>query len=163
MSLSHKSQVGPSGGLPLPHAPLPSLETQFVLSPLPHPSLASLLLPGSMASVCGGCLALLDAGVPLVSSVAGVAMGLILKTAEVGGTGEPVVLTDILGSEDALGDMDFKVCPAAEALACFLIQTTIPRLLFVSRRVKSCLVCLSIHGCALQVKRSGPIALEDLL
>eukprot|EP00850_Spirogloea_muscicola_P014488 SM000104S09358 [mRNA] locus=s104:294786:298459:+ [translate_table: standard] len=61
----------------------------------------------SMASVCGGCLALLDAGVPLRGAVAGIAMGLILDTSELGGDGEPVILSDILGSEDALGDMDF--------------------------------------------------------
>ena len=63
----------------------------------------------SMASVCGGCLAMLDAGVPLKGSVAGVAMGLILNTKDCGGDGEPIILSDILGSEDALGDMDFKV------------------------------------------------------
>ncbi|KAG0595170.1 hypothetical protein M758_UG145500 [Ceratodon purpureus] len=63
----------------------------------------------SMASVCGGCLAMLDAGVPLKESVAGIAMGLILNTKECGGDGEPLILSDILGSEDALGDMDFKV------------------------------------------------------
>ena len=58
----------------------------------------------SMASVCGGCLALLDAGVPLTTSVAGVAMGVLLDDVD-----DPVVLTDILGIEDALGGMDFKV------------------------------------------------------
>ena len=62
----------------------------------------------SMASVCGGCLAMEDAGVPLKRRVAGVAMGLILDTSDCGGDGEPLILTDILGSEDALGDMDFK-------------------------------------------------------
>ncbi|WP_457630122.1 polyribonucleotide nucleotidyltransferase [Oceanithermus sp.] len=58
----------------------------------------------SMATVCAGCLALMDAGVPVKKPVAGIAMGLV-KPEE----GEPVVLTDILGMEDALGDMDFKV------------------------------------------------------
>src|SRR5688572_4313491 len=58
----------------------------------------------SMASVCGGALSLMDAGVPLKAPVAGVAMGLI-KEGE-----DYAVLTDILGDEDALGDMDFKVC-----------------------------------------------------
>jgi polyribonucleotide nucleotidyltransferase len=58
----------------------------------------------SMASVCGGSLALMDAGVPIKSPVAGVAMGLIKEGPEY------AVLTDILGDEDALGDMDFKVC-----------------------------------------------------
>ncbi|MER3556172.1 MAG: polyribonucleotide nucleotidyltransferase [Meiothermus sp.] len=57
----------------------------------------------SMATTCAGCLALLDAGVPLKKPVAGVAMGLV-KEGE-----QAVVLTDILGLEDALGDMDFKV------------------------------------------------------
>ncbi len=58
----------------------------------------------SMASVCGGSLAMMDAGVPLKAPVAGVAMGLILED-----DGKWAVLTDILGDEDHLGDMDFKV------------------------------------------------------
>ncbi len=58
----------------------------------------------SMASVCGGSLSMMDAGVPLKAPVAGVAMGLILED-----DGEYAVLTDILGDEDHLGDMDFKV------------------------------------------------------
>ena len=57
----------------------------------------------SMASVCGGCLSLLDAGAPLKAHVAGIAMGLIKEG------GRFAVLTDILGDEDHLGDMDFKV------------------------------------------------------
>ncbi len=57
----------------------------------------------SMASVCGGCLALMDAGVPMKAPVAGIAMGLIKEGNRV------AVLTDILGDEDHLGDMDFKV------------------------------------------------------
>ncbi|WP_316015939.1 polyribonucleotide nucleotidyltransferase [Roseobacter sp. HKCCA0434] len=58
----------------------------------------------SMASVCGGSLSMMDAGVPLKSAVAGVAMGLVLED-----DGDYAVLTDILGDEDHLGDMDFKV------------------------------------------------------
>ncbi len=58
----------------------------------------------SMASVCGGSLSMMDAGVPLKAPVAGVAMGLILED-----DGSYAVLTDILGDEDHLGDMDFKV------------------------------------------------------
>ncbi len=58
----------------------------------------------SMASVCGGSLSMMDAGVPLKAPVAGVAMGLILED-----DGDYAVLTDILGDEDHLGDMDFKV------------------------------------------------------
>ncbi len=57
----------------------------------------------SMASVCGGCLALMDAGVPMKAHVAGIAMGLIKEANRF------AVLTDILGDEDHLGDMDFKV------------------------------------------------------
>ncbi len=57
----------------------------------------------SMATVCGGCLALMDAGVPIKTHVAGVAMGLILEGNKF------AILTDILGDEDHLGDMDFKV------------------------------------------------------
>ncbi len=58
----------------------------------------------SMASVCGGSLALMEAGVPTVEPVAGIAMGLVKEESAV------AVLTDILGDEDHLGDMDFKVC-----------------------------------------------------
>jgi polyribonucleotide nucleotidyltransferase len=58
----------------------------------------------SMAAVCGGCLSLMDAGVPIKSPVAGIAMGLISDGDRV------AVLSDILGDEDHLGDMDFKVC-----------------------------------------------------
>ncbi|MAE91918.1 polyribonucleotide nucleotidyltransferase [Salipiger bermudensis] len=58
----------------------------------------------SMASVCGGSLSMMDAGVPLKAPVAGVAMGLVLED-----DGEYAILTDILGDEDHLGDMDFKV------------------------------------------------------
>ncbi|MCK4713753.1 MAG: polyribonucleotide nucleotidyltransferase, partial [Marinosulfonomonas sp.] len=58
----------------------------------------------SMASVCGGSLSMMDAGVPLKAPVAGVAMGLIMED-----SGKYAILTDILGDEDHLGDMDFKV------------------------------------------------------
>jgi polyribonucleotide nucleotidyltransferase len=57
----------------------------------------------SMASVCGGCLALMDAGIPVKDSVAGIAMGLIYED------GKYQILSDIMGLEDHLGDMDFKV------------------------------------------------------
>lgn len=67
----------------------------------------------SMASVCGGCLALMDAGVPIARPVAGIAMGLILE-ADIS-----VILSDILGVEDALGDMDFKVAGDADGITAF--------------------------------------------
>jgi len=65
----------------------------------------------SMATVCGGSLALMDAGVPIKSPVSGVAMGLIKEGDKV------AVLTDILGDEDHLGDMDFKVVGTAQGIA----------------------------------------------
>ncbi len=65
----------------------------------------------SMASVCGGSLSMMDAGVPLKTSVAGVAMGLVLEE-----DGEYAILSDILGDEDHLGDMDFKVAGTAEGI-----------------------------------------------
>ena len=64
----------------------------------------------SMAAVCGGCLSLMDAGVPISAPVAGVAMGLIKEGDNF------IVLTDILGDEDALGDMDFKIAGTAEGV-----------------------------------------------
>lgn len=68
----------------------------------------------SMASVCGGCLSMMDAGVPVSRPIAGVAMGLVL-----GQEGEYQVLTDILGIEDALGDMDFKVAGDEDSITAF--------------------------------------------
>ena len=66
----------------------------------------------SMASVCGGALALMDAGVPLTRPVAGIAMGLILDEAN----GRHAVLSDIAGAEDHYGDMDFKVAGTSEGI-----------------------------------------------
>ena len=68
----------------------------------------------SMASVCGGCLALMDAGVKIAKPVAGVAMGLI--TDEIRPNDRYAILTDILGDEDHLGDMDFKVTGTADGI-----------------------------------------------
>lgn len=65
----------------------------------------------SMASVCGGSLALMDAGVPTKSAVAGIAMGLIKEGDQV------IILTDILGDEDHFGDMDFKVAGTATGIS----------------------------------------------
>lgn len=73
----------------------------------------------SMATVCGCCLAMLDAGVPLKKLVAGVAMGLILGEKE---DDSPVILTDILGLEDALGTMDFKVAGDEDGITTFQLD-----------------------------------------
>ncbi len=66
----------------------------------------------SMATVCAGCLALMDAGVPISKPVSGIAMGLIADSK----TGKWAVLSDILGDEDHLGDMDFKVCGTPDGI-----------------------------------------------
>jgi polyribonucleotide nucleotidyltransferase len=73
----------------------------------------------SMATVCGGTLALMDAGVPIKSPVAGIAMGLIKEDEQV------VILTDILGLEDHLGDMDFKVTGTEKGITAFQLDTKI--------------------------------------
>lgn len=73
----------------------------------------------SMASVCGGCLSLLSAGVPLKAHVAGIAMGLILEGNKF------AVLTDILGDEDHLGDMDFKVAGTTEGITALQMDIKI--------------------------------------
>jgi len=73
----------------------------------------------SMASVCGGCLALMDAGVPMQSHVAGIAMGLIKDGSKF------AVLTDILGDEDHLGDMDFKVAGTANGITALQMDIKI--------------------------------------
>jgi polyribonucleotide nucleotidyltransferase len=73
----------------------------------------------SMASVCGASLALMDAGVPLKASVAGIAMGLVKEGEEF------VVLSDILGDEDHLGDMDFKVAGTTEGITALQMDIKI--------------------------------------
>ncbi|MCL6755814.1 MAG: polyribonucleotide nucleotidyltransferase [Candidatus Rhabdochlamydia oedothoracis] len=70
----------------------------------------------SMASVCGGCLALMDAGVPIKRPIAGIAMGLILEDTRF------AILSDILGLEDALGDMDFKIAGDMEGITAFQLD-----------------------------------------
>jgi polyribonucleotide nucleotidyltransferase len=74
----------------------------------------------SMASVCGGSLALMDAGVPLKKPVSGIAMGLILERDGF------AVLSDILGDEDHLGDMDFKVAGTADGITSLQMDIKIP-------------------------------------
>ena len=73
----------------------------------------------SMASVCGGSLSLMDAGVPVSAAVAGIAMGLIKEG------DDACVLSDILGAEDHLGDMDFKVCGTREGITAFQMDCKI--------------------------------------
>jgi len=73
----------------------------------------------SMASVCGGCLSLMDAGVPMKAHVAGIAMGLIKEDSRF------AVLTDILGDEDHLGDMDFKVAGTTNGITALQMDIKI--------------------------------------
>ncbi len=73
----------------------------------------------SMATVCGGSLALMDAGVPIKEPVAGIAMGLIKESDKV------MVISDILGLEDHLGDMDFKVCGTAQGVTALQMDIKI--------------------------------------
>jgi polyribonucleotide nucleotidyltransferase len=73
----------------------------------------------SMASVCGGCLSMMDAGVPLKAHVAGIAMGLIKEDNRF------AVLTDILGDEDHLGDMDFKVAGTTDGVTALQMDIKI--------------------------------------
>jgi polyribonucleotide nucleotidyltransferase len=73
----------------------------------------------SMATVCAGSLALMDAGVPITKSVAGIAMGLVKEGDEV------AIITDILGNEDHLGDMDFKVAGTRDGITAFQMDIKI--------------------------------------
>ncbi len=91
----------------------------------------------SMATVCSGVLALMDAGVPIKAPVAGIAMGLIKEG------GKTVILTDILGLEDHLGDMDFKVTGTEGGITAFQMD------------VKTCDIGSEVMGKALEQARHG--------
>jgi polyribonucleotide nucleotidyltransferase len=80
----------------------------------------------SMASVCGGVLALLDAGVPLKRPVAGISAGLVTEQADDGSILRYTLLTDIIGSEDHFGDMDFKLCGTTEGVTGFQLDLKLP-------------------------------------
>jgi len=111
-SVGEVGRVGPPGRREVGHGKLAWRALQAVLpAPTDFPYTIRVVSEitesngsSSMASVCGGSLSMMDAGVPLKAPVAGVAMGLILEE-----DGSYAVLTDILGDEDHLGDMDFKV------------------------------------------------------
>ena len=76
----------------------------------------------SMASVCGGCLALMDAGVPIKNPVAGIAMGMLLNDKEGVSDENALIISDILGTEDALGTMDFKVAGDRTGITTFQLD-----------------------------------------
>jgi len=76
----------------------------------------------SMASVCGGCLALMDAGVPIKTPVAGISVGLVTEHDEQDNLKRYLLLADILGSEDHYGDMDFKLCGTRDGVTGFQLD-----------------------------------------
>jgi len=80
----------------------------------------------SMASVCGGMLALMDAGVPMRGVVAGISIGLVTESAEDGQLKRYELLTDIIGSEDHFGDMDFKLCGTDAGVTGFQLDLKLP-------------------------------------
>jgi polyribonucleotide nucleotidyltransferase len=79
----------------------------------------------SMASVCGGVLALMDAGVPLKSPVAGISVGLVTEF-EGQSLSRYTLLSDIIGSEDHFGDMDFKICGTHQGITGFQLDLKLP-------------------------------------
>ncbi len=99
----------------------------------------------SMASVCGGTLSLMDAGVPLIQPVAGIAMGLVLE-------GDAyAVLTDIAGAEDHYGDMDFKVAGTKNGITALQMDIKVPN------------VTTKIMQEALEQARSGRLFILDTM
>lgn len=120
-SVGEVGRAGPAGRREVGHGKLAERALRAVLPPkeaFPYTirlesNITESNGSSSMASVCGGCLALMDAGVPIKRPVAGIAMGLILEH------GRFAILSDILGIEDALGDMDFKVTGDQEGITAF--------------------------------------------
>jgi len=84
----------------------------------------------SMASICGGCLALMDAGVPIIAPVAGISCGLMTENAADGSISKWVTITDILGEEDHFGDMDFKIAGTTKGITGFQLDLKINGLPF---------------------------------
>jgi polyribonucleotide nucleotidyltransferase len=99
----------------------------------------------SMGSVCASTMALLDAGVPLKDMVAGIAMGLIHEG------GEYVTLTDILGAEDAFGDMDFKVAGTKDVITALQLDTKLDG------------IPASVLGAALKQARAARLTILDVM
>jgi polyribonucleotide nucleotidyltransferase len=118
-SVGEAGRVGPPGRREIGHGKLAWRALQAVLPPATDFPYTIRLVSeitesngsSSMASVCGGSLAMMDAGVPLRAAVAGVAMGLVLEE-----DGSYAILSDILGDEDHLGDMDFKVAGTSQGI-----------------------------------------------
>jgi polyribonucleotide nucleotidyltransferase len=84
----------------------------------------------SMASICGGCLSLMDAGVPIIAPVAGISCGLMTENNEDGSIKKWETITDILGEEDHFGDMDFKLAGTTKGITGFQLDLKINGLPF---------------------------------
>ena len=89
----------------------------------------------SMASICGGCLALMDAGVPIIAPVAGISCGLMTEMAADGSITKWTTITDILGEEDHFGDMDFKIAGTTKGITGFQLDLKINGLPFEIAKV----------------------------
>jgi polyribonucleotide nucleotidyltransferase len=89
----------------------------------------------SMASICGGCLSLMDAGVPIIAPVAGISCGLMTESNSDGSIGKWVTITDILGEEDHFGDMDFKIAGTTKGITGFQLDLKINGLPFEIAKV----------------------------
>jgi polyribonucleotide nucleotidyltransferase len=89
----------------------------------------------SMASICGGCLSLMDAGVPIIAPVAGISCGLMTDNAADGSISRWVTITDILGEEDHFGDMDFKLAGTTKGITGFQLDLKINGLPFEIAKV----------------------------
>ena len=120
-SVGEVGRTGPAGRREIGHG---KLAERALLYSLPHKDKFPYTIrlesnitesngSSSMASVCGGCLAMMDAGVPIKRPVSGIAMGLILEGDQF------MILSDILGIEDALGDMDFKITGDKDGITAF--------------------------------------------
>jgi len=89
----------------------------------------------SMASICGGCLSLMDAGVPIIAPVAGISVGLMTESATDGSIAKWTTITDIIGEEDHFGDMDFKVAGTTKGITGFQLDLKINGLPFEIAKV----------------------------
>lgn len=120
-SVGEVGRIGPAGRREVGHGKLaeraliPTLpsETEFPYTIRLESQIMESNGSSSMASVCGGSLALMDAGIPVLRPISGIAMGLILEKDQY------VILSDISGTEDALGDMDFKLTGDADGVTAF--------------------------------------------
>ena len=126
-SVGEVRRMGPAGRREVGHGKLAERALQAILPPkesFPYTirlesNITESNGSSSMASVCGGCLAMMEAGVPIKRPVSGIAMGLILEDDDC------IILSDILGIEDSLGDMDFKITGDKDGITAFQMDIKI--------------------------------------